>query len=92
MSSVKFRTTVGASDADHFIAVHHARAATDGVDPDNLEEYNPDLEGYREVIASSSPEDWLVAEHEGEVIAYGQTLWNWQERDGIEVYLEGILE
>ena len=87
MSSVKFRTTAGASDADYFIAVHHARAATDGVDPDNSEEYNPDLEGYREAIASSNPKDWLVAEHGGEIIAYGQTLWNWQERDGTEVYL-----
>lgn len=82
-----FRTTVGAPDAEHFIAVHQARAATDSVDPDHPEEYNPSLEDYREAVASSSPEDWLVAEHEGEVVAYGQTLWNWQERDGTEVYL-----
>lgn len=87
MRSVKFRTTVGAPDAEHFIAVHQARAAADNVDPHNPNEYNPDLEGYREVIASSDPKDWLVAEHEGEVIAYGRALSNWQERDGTEVYL-----
>ncbi len=83
MSSVEFRTTVGAPDAEHFIAVHRARAAADGVDPHDPNEYNPDLEGYQEVIASSDPKDWLVAEHEGEVVAYGQALWNWQERDGV---------
>ncbi len=87
MRSVEFRTTVGASDAEHFIAVHQARAAADSVDPHDPNEYNPDLEGYREVIASTNPKDWLVAEHEGEVVAYGRALSNWQERDGIEVYL-----
>lgn len=87
MNSVKFRITVGAPDAEHFVALHQARVVVDGVDPDNPEEHYPNLEDYREMIGSSNPKDWLIAEHEGEVIAYGQTLWNWQERDGVEVYL-----
>lgn len=57
MNSVKFRTTVGAPDAEHFVAVHQARAAIDGVDLNNPEEYYPNLEGYREMIASSDPKD-----------------------------------
>ena len=87
MNPVQFRSSHGASDAQHFIAVHEASYALDGINPTSPEEYRPNLEWYQTQLESSNPKDWVVVEQDGEIIAYGHALWNWTERDGTEVYL-----
>jgi mycothiol synthase len=83
----QFRATTGKSDAPFLIAIHEARAVVDGVSPTSPEEYRPTLHWYESELKTSNPQDWVVVEQNGEVIAYGHALWNWQERDGTEVYL-----
>lgn len=87
MNSIQFRSTIGAADAASLIAIHAASAEIDGISPTSPEEYRPNLEWYSQELPSSNPNDWIIAEQNNQIVAYGQTLWNWQERDGTEVYL-----
>lgn len=54
---------------------------------DSAEEYRPTLEWYTHDLEKTNPQDWVIAELDGQVVGYGQTLWNWSERDGTQVYL-----
>lgn len=87
MNPFHFRSTTSKSDAPFLIAIHEARAVPDGVSPTSPEEYRPTLHWYESELETSNPKDWVVVEQNAEVIAYGHALWNWQERDGTEVYL-----
>jgi len=76
MYTVTFRSARGADDASALVAVHAACEAVDGVDRTSVIEYLPSIEGYAEGLTRSDPEDWVIAEADGEVIGYGRAnIW-----------------
>ena len=87
MTPIQFRSTVGASDAQHFITIYEASYEIDGISPTSPEEYRPSLEWYQTQLETSNKKDWVVIEQNSKIIAYGHALWNWKERDNTEVYL-----
>jgi mycothiol synthase len=87
MQTMTFRPARGAEDAPALIAVHDACEATDGVDRTSVIEYLPRVEGYAEGLTRSDPEDWVIAEMNGEVVGYGRANIWWAEGDGTHVYL-----
>ena len=69
MTLFQFRSSNGASDAAHFIAIHEASLEIDGISPTSPEEYRPNLEWYQTQLESSNPKDWVVVEQDEEIIA-----------------------
>jgi mycothiol synthase len=85
--TITFRSTRGASDAADLIAVHTACTETDALLTESAEEYAGNLDWVKYALERSEPKDWVIAELDGEIVGYGQTLENWSERDGTQVYL-----
>ena len=85
--ALTFRSTRGASDAANLIAVHTACAEVDALLTESAEEYAGNLGWYNHALENSDPKDWVIAELDGAIVGYGQTLENWAERDGTQVYL-----
>jgi mycothiol synthase len=87
MQAIQFRTTIGSEDAAALIAVHDACRETDRVMDGLSFEYLPGVTGYRDKLANTDPNDWIVVQSGSEVVGYGQTLSSWGEHNGKQVYL-----
>ena len=87
MEDLIFRSAHGPEDAPALIALHAACATKDKTDPLSLVEYLPNREWYENELATTTKEDWVIAEVAGKVVGYGHALWNWQEADGTAVLL-----
>jgi mycothiol synthase len=85
--TLTFRSTRGPSDAANLIAVHTACTETDALLTESADEYAGNLDWVNNALKHSDPKDWVIAELDGEIVGYGQTLENWSERDGTQVYL-----
>jgi mycothiol synthase len=87
MDSIQFRSAQGPDDAAALLTVHARCAAADGDDPHSLLAYRPTVDWYRDELATSDPDDWTIAEADGQIVGYGHTMWDWAERDGTHVLL-----
>src|SRR5579862_7217701 len=86
MSDLLFRNIQGIDDATAIIRIHALCSELEGSDKGSLEEYHPTLAWYEESITNLNSADWILAELNGIVVGYGQTRWNWEERDGSHVF------
>ena len=87
MQNLVFRSSLGAIEAPALLAVHEACFQVDQINSHSPEEYRPNLEWHAKELANTDLKDWIVAILNDQVVAYGHTMWNWQERDASEVYL-----
>ena len=85
--TMNLRKTYGDTDAPNIHAINAACIARGEVNPALPSEYDVPLEGLHRWLEQTDPADWLLVEHEGQVIGYGQTLWHWTEKDGRQIYL-----
>jgi mycothiol synthase len=88
MQNLVFRSSLGAIEAPALLGVHEACFQADQINLQSPEEYRPNLQWYANELANTDLEDWIVAVLNDQVVAYGHTMWNWQERDATEVYLQ----
>jgi ribosomal protein S18 acetylase RimI-like enzyme len=86
MDDLHYRNIEGIDDAIALIHIHALCNELEGSDPDSLAEYHPKLAWYQEKISRIDPADWILAECNGTVVAYGQARWNWAERDSTHVF------
>ncbi len=86
MGDLHFRNIQGIDDAVGIIQIHALCNELEGSDLGSLEEYRPTLAWYKEKLRLLNPADWILAELSGAVVGYGQTRWNWTERDGTHVF------
>jgi mycothiol synthase len=88
MQNLVFRSSLGAIEAPSLLAVHEACFQADQINLQSPEEYRPNLKWYANELANTNLKDWIVTVLNNQIVAYGHTLWNWQERDATEVYLQ----
>jgi ribosomal protein S18 acetylase RimI-like enzyme len=86
MSDLRFRNIQGMDDAVALIRIHTLCNEIEGAAPGSLEEYRPTPAWYEKNLNLLNPADWILAEMDGTVVGYGQTRWNWAERDGAHVF------
>jgi mycothiol synthase len=88
MQNLVFRSSLGSVEALALLEVHKACFQADQINLQSPEEYIPNLEWYVNELANTDLKNWIVAVLNDQIVAYGHTMWNWQERDATEVYLQ----
>lgn len=87
---LRFRPLGGAADAGALLAIHHARAERDGVDPLSTVESVGTREAFEESLAAMSAAGaagrTILAEIDGRAVGYNR-LFDWPETDGTHVWL-----
>lgn len=81
------RTTHGSADSTAIFVINAACIAKGEVNPALPSEYHIPLGDLERWLDHSDPADWLLIEHKGQIVGYGQTLWHWLEKDGRQIYL-----
>jgi mycothiol synthase len=88
--SITYRPIRGPVDAPALRAVHEGRREVDGVDPLSSAEVYPTAGALAKLLAAAMEkrhaDRWRVSEVEGVVAGYGRVI-DWQEADGMRVYL-----
>ncbi len=80
-----FRRYRGAEDAAALAQVKEAGAKKDRIDPLSSVESLPDAETIKEALRYKDPLDTLLAEVNGQIVAFAYMLW-WTEDTGVWVY------
>lgn len=86
LPDVIFRTPEPERDADAVCAVILACVDADQIDPCSTLEGWPTLDDTKEALASSVPDNAIVAEIDGQIVAYNRVLW-WKEEGDLWLFL-----